>query len=454
MSELPLDRLLFVYNKGGAPLEFALPAAAQVAEVHVLAFAELPQHTRHLWESAVTSIKDATNTKQVDLVDTIVSAALELGAGAVITLSEFALLAVEQAAARLGLRGAGPNVVRARDKRLMRTVWRDADVPIPDFRVVSTLDEVRNAVRTLRLPALLKAAWGAGSVAHMSIHESSEADLAWHAATSALDRAADSGFVEMTDLDWSRGMLVEEIIDGSTAGWCEPSSGYGDYLSVEGIVDEGLYHPLCITTRIPTIPPFTELSNLAPCEFGEEKQRYIEEVARRAVDALGLRTCGTHTELKLLADGSVSVIESAARLGGVNIARQLETVFGLNPVQMLVAALLGKHVEYPAQMLTRGQGAAGSLSIIATDAEGRPWQDRPRIWNAQAVDWSRLLSPGSTIEAVPGLSIPDGTPMPRYGTANGARDYAGLFFLTAPDAPTLVRDSYSVLNGLESALET
>ena len=68
--------------------------------------------------------------------------------------------------------------------------------------------------------------------------------------------------------------------------------------------------------------------------------------------------------------------------------------------------------------------------------------------------WSGLLSAGTSIEVVAGLSIGDGSVMPRYGTANGARDYAGLFFVQARDPHTLVRDSYRVLDGLEVALQT
>ncbi|WP_346137229.1 hypothetical protein [Lentzea roselyniae] len=43
----------------------------------------------------------------------------------------FGVLLVAHVADRLGLAGAGPNIVRARDKRLMRETWRDAGVPIP-----------------------------------------------------------------------------------------------------------------------------------------------------------------------------------------------------------------------------------------------------------------------------------------------------------------------------------
>lgn len=127
---------------------------------------------------------------------------------------------------------------------------------------------------------------------------------------------------------------------------------------MEGIVADGRYHPLCITGRMPTVAPFTERASLAPAALPESAQRRIEEVSRAAVDALGLDTCATHTEIKLGADGAMWLIETAARFGGVMTTRQVETVFGLDMIGMLVRQLLGRDVAYPERMLTEGEGAA------------------------------------------------------------------------------------------------
>ena len=91
-------RLVLVYLRGGAPLEFALPSMARVAELHVLALSPLPQHTRHLWEHCVASIRSAEDLGCSGPVDIIVDACRAVRADAVTTLSEFALLAVSGAA--------------------------------------------------------------------------------------------------------------------------------------------------------------------------------------------------------------------------------------------------------------------------------------------------------------------------------------------------------------------
>ncbi|MGH3860766.1 ATP-grasp domain-containing protein [Actinokineospora sp.] len=429
-----------------------MPKMAQCGDVHVLALSPMPERTEHLWGPHVTGRTDAFDRVEGDqLVDLIVSHAKEVNADAVFALSEYAVLAVAYAAERLGLVGAGPNVAKSRDKRLMREVWEHAGVPSPRFRRVASEDELRAAVDELTLPVLLKSALGAGSIGQLVIEHADEVADAWAQASAAVASAVQVGIGELHDRRPERHFLVEEIIKGSIRTWFDEDSGYGDYLSVEGIVARGVYHPIAITTRIPTIPPFTELSNLAPCSLPEPLQRKVEAVAKAAVDALGLDTCGTHTELKLADNGEVFLIESAARLGGVMVIKEIENVFGYDMVGMLLREMLGEQVDYPERMLLSGSAAAGSLSIIATDDAGTPWQRLP-VWDFDAVDWSAILSEGSSIEAVAGLSIPNGTPMPKYDVAGGSTNYAGIFFLQARDAETLVRDSHSVLNNLEAAL--
>ncbi|GAA2148762.1 hypothetical protein GALLR39Z86_29660 [Glycomyces algeriensis] len=452
---MPGKKVLFVYSRGGAPLEYAFPKIAAKAELHVLALKPPPTHTEPLWSPHCTSVTPHWETERTgdDLVGLIVEEAERIGADAILTLSEYAVIAVAEAAERLGLRGAGPNAVNSRDKRRMRQVWEDAGVPVPRFRSVDSAADLRKAFRELEAPMLLKHAWGAGAIGQLVLETEADIESAWAQANEAMIRARERGYTEMQVAGADADFLVEEIIQASTESWWDADSGYGDYLSVEGVVAGGVYHPVCITSRIPTIPPFTELSNLAPCALPEAAQREIERVSRAAVDALGLDYCGTHTELKLCPDGKLSVLESAARLGGVMVAAEIEHCFGVDIVGMLTDALLGEPIDPPERMLldTDATGAAGSLSLIATDSAGRPWTEHP-VWDESLVDWTGVVDPGTTVTAVPGLCIPAGTPMPAYDLSTGALGYGGIFMLRAASADTLVADSYHVLDNLEALL--
>jgi biotin carboxylase len=444
--------MLFVHAKGGVPLEFAIPRLAACAEVHVLALAPPPSASLAKWRSLCAGYADRTadRLRGEALVEEIVTSAKAIGADAVLGFSEYVLMAVTYAAERLGLDGPGPGALASRDKRLMRERWAAGGVPVPAFRRVASAEDTVAAVRELTPPLLLKPAWGAGSIGQAVISTEADVGPAWRAVETALHELDGYGVGECYVPACASHLLVEEIIRGTTVGWYD-RDGYGDYLSVEGIVANGCFRPIAITGRIPTIAPFTELSSHAPCVLAEPLQRKVEDVARRAVDALSLRTCGTHTEIKLCAGGELIVIESAARFGGSAITQVVETVFGVDLVTMLARQLLGERVEYPDRMLVAGTGAAAEMSLIGTDAAGRPWRT-PRIWDASAAGLDQLVSPGSTVTAVPGFTVADGTPIPAYDPSRGIANCAGMMFLTAPDAAQLLADTYSVLDGLEHRL--
>ncbi|MEU9128853.1 ATP-grasp domain-containing protein [Kitasatospora sp. NPDC048540] len=446
-----MNPILFVYAKGGPPLEYAMPKIAARAQVHVLALAPLPYRSAETWRPHCASVTEHEPLDGTELVDLICEHARRVGAKAVLTLSEYAVVAVAHAAGRLGLAGAGERVEAARDKRLMRRVWQDAGVPVPGFAEIHDTADIAAAFERLTPPLLLKAAWSAGSTAHVRVHDRDQAERAWQLGRTVMADSAELGYAELHRAEAGvSDFLLEEIVTGSAPDWF-PDRGWGDYVSVEGIVADGVYHPLCVTGRMPTVPPFTERAGLAPAALPEPLQRRVEEVSRAAVDALGLDTCATHTEIKLGADGSMWVIETAARFGGVLTTRQAETVFGLDMIGMLVRQLLGEPVEYPPAMLTTGTGAAASLAILPVDADGRPWTELP-CWDFDAVDWPALLGPGSTVEPVREHSLKPGSAMPPYEEAGGANAMAALLFVTADSAQALLADCERIVAALPQAL--
>ncbi len=175
-----MNKILYVYVKGGAPLEYAFPRIAACGELHVLALAPLPTTAQDAWRPSCTSIELVPDAPRgEELVALITKYARAIGADAVLTLSEFAVLAVAHAARRLGLAGPGEGIVRARDKRLMREAWAAAGVPIPGFRRVDSLADLDAALAAFTPPLLLKPAWGAGSVAQIVLDSAADAAPAW-----------------------------------------------------------------------------------------------------------------------------------------------------------------------------------------------------------------------------------------------------------------------------------
>ncbi|WP_327403460.1 ATP-grasp domain-containing protein [Streptomyces sp. NBC_01288] len=452
---MPKSTVLLVYARGGPPPSEAVPKVAATAgrRVHLLLLDPLPATATDAVMPCCDSVTDLTGTRPEprQLIDTIVELARFTAAEAVLTFSEFALLAVAEACERLGLRGPGPGALQARSKRLMRRTWEAAGLPVPRFRWVDSLADLERAWAALAPPVLLKSAWGAGSIGQVILEEAAQLPGAWEHMRGALSAARARGMSELKAREADFELIAEELIPATTESWYD-RPGYGDYLSVEGMVVDGVYHPVCVTGRLPTVADFTELGNMAPCVLPEELQHEVAEVSRRAVDALGLATCGTHTELKLMADRRLCLLETAARFGGLLLTQQIEAIHGVDLVAALTRAHLGQDPGLPDGLLTgRGRCAAGSVNVLATDSRGRPWTTRP-VFTPETVDWDRLLSPGSRIRVAPDFTVPSGTRLHGYRPGHGSLNLAGVLLLTAPTPEVLLRDAGAVLDGLETGL--
>ncbi|MFF2203445.1 acetyl-CoA carboxylase biotin carboxylase subunit family protein [Streptomyces sp. NPDC058145] len=447
-----MSRVLYVHAKGGPPVGHALSRVAARSAVHLLALSELPAavaaDARGLCESVVT-VGDLPGS---DLVGLIAGRAREVGADAVVTFSEYAVVAVAEASRRLGLRGAGAAAALARDKRLMRAAWERRGIPQPRFRSVTNAAELDSAAAELSYPLLLKAAWSAGSTAHQIIEAPEQAREAWQRSRAVMTESALLGFAELHVAGAGEDFIVEEIVSGCAGEWFD-GSGWGDYVSVEGVVVDGVFRPVCVSGRMPTVAPFTERAGITPAALGGDAQDRIVELARQAVEALGLENCGTHTEIKLGADGRMWVIETAARFGGAMTVPQIEEVFGLDLVGLFTDQLLGRSPAWPARALTGedAEGAAGSLVVLAVDGDGAPWARR-HLWDPAAVLRGAPIGAGSSLSVVHENSLPQGTPVPVYDPAAGANTMAGLCLLSADRPQSVVRDLTALVDALPRIL--
>ncbi|MBM7168669.1 ATP-grasp domain-containing protein [Streptomyces sp. G44] len=447
-----MSKVLLVHAKGGPPLGHVLSRTAAKADVHLLALSALPPAVAGSARRLCASVVTPADAHHHDLVSLIVARAEAVGADAVLTFSEYAVVAVAEACAALGLAGAGKAAALARDKRLMRRTWRQQGLPQPDFRSVGTEADLRAAARALPGPLLLKAAWSAGSTAHRIIRSPHEAPAAWARARDVMAESARLGYAELHVAEADAHYVVEQIVTGTASDWFD-EPGWGDYVSVEGVVADGVFRPVCLSGRMPTVEPFTERASITPAPLAAFAQERIVDLARRAVDALGLRDCGTHTEIKLGADGRMWLIETAARFGGAMTVPQIEEVFGLDLVGMLVDHLLERPVEWPERALApeQARGAAGSLVVLAVDGHGRAWPDR-RVWDFPAVSADAPLSRGSVLSVVAESSLADGSVVPVYDPAAGANTMAALCLLSAADAQTVLRDFESLVDALPRVL--
>lgn len=445
-----MDSILLIYAPGGPPLDYVVNEITKRAELHVLiTIPPSDQIKCYLVERAET-VRFREPNSNTNLIDDITEFACAIRATAIVTFSEFAIEPVAKACTQLGLKGPGDNVGLARDKIEMRNNWLETGLYQPHFVEVFDSHGLQQTVQQHNVPMILKVANGAGSIGQQIVTPYSDFEYCFAAVEEAVAQAQKQHKYELSGSNRKPRFLAETVIQSSTLGWYS-SDTLGDYLSVEGLVVAGTYHPLAITSRLPTIPPFIETTNLAPCPLEPDKKAKIVKTAKIAVDALGLEYCATHTELKLMKDGQVGLIETAARMGGVAIVKEIQSVFNIDYVGLLLDVLLNKAPHIPRFEENEPIMAAASLSMIGADSKGNPWGTN-RIFHHCDVDWAELGGSSLHVTVEPFQSLSAQSVVPPYDKANGVLTNAGIAFVTAPDLKQLIPGLINIMDGLEFVL--
>lgn len=125
-----MSTVLFVHAKGGPPLGYALSRVAARSAVHLLALSTIPPTVAPAVERLCHSVRGPAETERDDLVSLIVSRAEAVGADAVVTFSEYAVVAVAEACAKLGLAGSR-RLQRARARQAAHAPDLDAAGHLP-----------------------------------------------------------------------------------------------------------------------------------------------------------------------------------------------------------------------------------------------------------------------------------------------------------------------------------
>ena len=97
----------------------------------------------------------------------------------------------------------------------------------------------------------------------------------------------------------------------------------GKEYSIESITFEGQTHIIQYTEKIITDYPYTvEMGHIQPAELDDKQKTEIDEIVKKAIEALELDNCAAHTELMMTRIGP-KIIEIGARLGGDYISSYL-----------------------------------------------------------------------------------------------------------------------------------
>ena len=236
----------------------------------------------------------------------------------VLTVSaDRAVPVVASVAEALGLPGIGVQTAHLMTHKIaMRRTFADAGVPQPRFAAARDLLSARAALDNVGLPAVLKPVDSGGQRGIFYLDSADDLDAHLHAALAA-------------------SATGEAIVEG-----------FHDGLELNGIViaRDGEAIPLTLSDRLrpPGIGFGVGWIHVYPASVYGFVLEEAERIAAHAVHALGLRNGIAFPQLIVSDDGSVRVVEVAARIPGGQMADLVRHAVGVDLVEVALRQALGE----------------------------------------------------------------------------------------------------------------
>jgi biotin carboxylase len=274
-----------------------------------------------------------------DAADAIVARARDTPFAAIVGVDDQGLMAAALASERLGLQHNPPAAVaRTRDKAAMRRALEAANVPQPRFVLLAGGDDLRAAIGEVGLPCVIKPLSLSGS---RGVIRADEGEQARAAVIRVRRILATAGHGDDAPL------LLESYLPGAE-------------VAVEALLRRGRLEVLAVFDKPDPLegPYFEETLYVTPSRLPAGALAEVEAVTARAARALGLHEGPIHAELRVH-EGTVSVLELAARSIGGLCSRALRFGAGVSLEQLILRHALGRGLED----LARETTAAGVMMI-------------------------------------------------------------------------------------------
>ena len=241
----------------------------------------------------------------------------------IMTLKDTYLVAVAEAAKKMGLPTVEPDVYRRlRDKETLRIYTNSK---IRSFRIRCT-DDLSAAGKVVGFPAVLKPIQGEGSLGVHLVNSSKELETVYHKIHSKLPSLA-SILGEVPDL------LLEQYIDGTEH-------------NVQLIIQNGnVFFAATSDDSMGLLPWFQDEGHSHPSKLGVREQEALTDYAIEVCKWLKMTDGVVHIELKI-SKGRPQLIEVNARMGGLYIWHGVKTVWGVDLLLHAYEIALGVPVSH------------------------------------------------------------------------------------------------------------
>ena len=244
------------------------------------------------WEEGAVGKELASYFYPISILDkeAILLKCKEIGIHGITTIgTDIAMPTVNYIANRLNLIGnsLGSTLIST-DKFEMRKALSMKNIPCPRFSFYET-NNFQNH-ENFEFPLIVKPTDRSGSRGVTKVNSIDEVNKA---------------ILKALDNSINKRVIVEEFIKSERE------------FSVEFISYNGKHFPLAITDKVTTREPFfVEMAHHQPANVNSEIADNIYKVTIDVLNALEIKNGASHTELYLLENGELRVVESAGRMGG------------------------------------------------------------------------------------------------------------------------------------------
>jgi len=229
--------------------------------------------------------------------------------------SDIAMPTVNYVAHEMGLIGNSlETALISTDKFEMRKALSNGGAPCPKFEFYSQPNFVDDGRFTF--PVIVKPTDRSGSRGVTKVNSPNEVNK-------ALKKAL--------DISLANRAIVEEFIEGRE-------------FSVEMISYRGKHYPLAITDKVTTGSPyFVETEHHQPADISKKVRENINQSVVTALELLKIENGASHSEVFLLDNGAIRIVEIAGRMGGELIGSHMVILStGYDFVKGVIEVALGE----------------------------------------------------------------------------------------------------------------
>ena len=211
-------------------------------------------------------------------------------------------------------------------------------------------------------------AFAAAGVPHARALDPHDASLPFPCVVKAPDRQGQRGLALVHDAAGLEAAVAAALAESRFGSVLVEEHVDGPELTVNAFSLDGRFHALAVTDRLTAEPPAfgVALAHAWPSVHASE---HVVDTARAAVEALGIRSGPSYTQLRLGPDGPV-VMEVAARLGGGHDAELCRVATGVDLNALAVAAALGERDACASLLHASRPSREGAAVVFLVPPEG------------------------------------------------------------------------------------